>query len=112
MPSPGSALAANSVTPAAWVDDSEPANMGATSHGSAPRTAAPSEAAAHTRRERPAPGATHVTKATVAASISPVGVSPASAVQNNTGHHGPPEPIRSTATATQGRQPYPTRRLQ
>ncbi len=107
VPSPGSARGANATTPAA---DSGAANDGpvaaATSHGSAASNAAPSTAAAHSHRDRPAPGPTAQARPTVAASISPVGVRPASAIQNAKANH-PVDAERSpsTAVATQGRQP-------
>src|SRR4051794_13054622 len=80
VPRPGSARAANARTPTACVDDNESLPAAATSHGSATSTAAPRPTAPHHHRGLPTPGAnTHVT-AIVAASISPVGVSPASAI--------------------------------
>ncbi len=110
VPRPGSARAANALTPSACDDDNEPATAAAASHGSATSTAAPSPTAAHHHRGRPEPGAkTHVT-ATVAASIKPVGVSPASAIQNTSAHtpaHCEAPDVRSCsiAVATHGRQP-------
>ena len=110
VPRPGSARAANAGTPAACDDDNESATAAAVSHGSATSTAAPRPTAAQSHRDRPVPGAkTHV-NATVAASINPVGVSPASAIQN-TSAHTPTQGVsvdvrsRSIAVATHGRQP-------
>jgi hypothetical protein len=61
---------------------------------------------AHSQRGRPVPGAATQTKPIVAARISPVGVNPASAIQNAS----PKRPVdrdRSVTivVATQGRQP-------
>ena len=65
----------------------------------------------NSQRGRPAPGAATQTSATVAASISPVGVSPASAIQNARPKKLEPggslsvDRSVSIAVATQGRQP-------
>ncbi len=94
VPSPGSARAANARTPSACVADNESATAAAASHGNATSTAVPSPTAAHHHRGRPGPGAkTHVT-ATVTASISPVGVNPASAIQNTSAATPAPPPVR------------------
>ena len=94
-------------------DNGAPDTPLATSHGDATSTATPKLTAAHSHRGLPLPGTTAHTRATVAASISPVGVSPASAMKNTTGHQDPSGPrSRSIVAATHGRHPYPTSRLQ
>ena len=94
MPRPGSARAAKAGTPALATGSTERATTVATNQGSA----APTDAASATQTPR------HVrehTTATTSASSSPVGVSPASAIQNTRcGSRN-----RSAETATQGRQP-------
>ena len=106
VPRPDSARAANAGTPVAWVDDSEPATAEAINHGDAASSATPRLTAAHAQRGRPDPGAATLTSATTAARISPVGVRPANANHNGTGHQLPvPSRNRSTAVATHGRQP-------
>ncbi len=113
---PGSARAANAWTPAADVgDDTESPTAAATSHGAAASTDVPQISAATRRRRQPSPGAATHTSATVAASIRPVGVSPARAVQNSKPHIAAGSDAlrsRSTQVATHGRQPYPNSRLQ
>src|SRR6516162_1916708 len=114
VPSPGSARGANALTPSAfaavWAINDDP-NADAISQGSAATSAATSAAAAHSLRGLDPPGpstgtATH-TSATVAASNRPVGVSPASAIQNASSNQPVPLAVRSLsiAVATHGRQP-------
>src|SRR6516165_3746357 len=114
VPSPGSARGANASTPSAfaavWAVNDDP-NADAISQGSAATSAATSAAAAHSLRGLDPPGpstgtATH-TSATVAASNRPVGVSPASAIQNASSNQPVPLAVRSLsiAVATHGRQP-------
>ena len=79
--------------------------IAATSHGSAPDDPAASPTAAHSHRGRPAPGANAHTSATVAASISPVGVKPASAIQNSA--HGPTTAARPSGAQPQHRRRHP-----
>ncbi|PQM46146.1 hypothetical protein C1Y40_03691 [Mycobacterium talmoniae] len=80
---PGSARAANASTPGApsgaqhAAPSDQPSNQ-----GSAAAAAAPSVTAAHWHRRRPPPAGTRQTTVTAAASSSPVGVSPANAIQN------------------------------
>ena len=115
MPSPGSARAAKAPTPSACDDDNDPDTTAATNHGSAATSAIPTPTAAHSRRDRPDPGAAEHARATVAASIRPVGVIPASAVQNASaqicGHSGVDSEVgsaprsRSIVVATHGRHP-------
>ena len=82
VPRPGSARAANASTPSACEDANDLATTAADSHGSAATNAAPMATAAHRHRGHPAPGASTHATAMVAANISPVGVKPASAIQN------------------------------
>ena len=127
MPSPGSARAANAVTPGSAAVSAHPlATAEATSHGRAAAVAAARPNPAQNSRERPVPGASVDVNATAAASISPVGVSPATAIQNTSAQIPPKRhsargspgfsrveysfgegPARndSTVAATQGRQP-------
>ena len=118
VPRPGSARAAKAVTPSACDEDNDSDTIAATSHGSAATTATPSAAAAQNGRGQPGPGASEQTNATVAASIRPVGVNPASAIQkasaHNSCHRGPDSDVRrrSIVAATHGRHPQPSRRLQ
>ena len=104
VPSPGSARAANAAIPLS--PDDRPENTLAVSHGNAASTATPRPAAAQSHRGRPPPGTTAHTSATVAASIRPVGVNPATAV-HHTSAHQLPDPSRSfsIASATHGRHP-------
>ena len=116
MPSAGSARAANAATPDDCGELNAPPIDAATSHGSAASAAVTSTPTADRSRSVPPPGAAIPTSATIAANISPVGVSPASAIQNTTAAH-PGQPSgswrsRMTAAATHGRLPYPTSRLQ
>ena len=109
VPRPGSARAANASTPSACEDANDLATIAADSHGSAATNAAPTATAPHRHRGHPAPGASTHATATVAANISPVGVNPASAIQN-TSVPAPVQPgsgsrSRSIAAATHGRQP-------
>lgn len=90
---------------AAWELSAEAVN-----HGSAATTAAASVMAAHSQRGRPAPGAVTQTSATVAASINPVGVSPANAIHHASAKYrdragGASDRSISIVVATQGRQP-------
>ncbi len=113
VPRPGSARGANMATPsavAAGFEVNDEPIADAVSHGSAATSALPSAAAAHSQRGRPAPGAPTQTSATVAASINPVGVSPATAIQKaSRKKSGQPVPSGerslSIVVATQGRQP-------
>ena len=64
----------------------------------------------HHHRGRPEPDAKTQATATVAASISPVGVSPANAIQNTSAHTSDRPAAsdvrnRSIAAATHGKQP-------
>ncbi len=74
-------------------------------------TAVPIATAAQSRRGLPDPGASVQANATVAASIRPVGVNPASAVQKPNAqtvvHNGAVRAVRSRSivAATHGRQP-------
>ena len=71
--------------PARPADAHSPATTDATSHGNAAITDAARLDPAHHHLDRHAPGAIAHTNAIVAASIRPVGVSPASASQNRSG---------------------------
>ena len=87
-----------------------PRTTEATSHGSAAEHRRAQATAAHTQRGRRAPAPRTHASATTAASISPVGVRPASAIQNSTATRRRPTAVtgprsRSTAAATHGRQP-------
>ena len=90
------------------VDDKP--NTAAVSHGSAAVTASTNVIAAQRQRESPAPGAATHTIPTTAAMISPVGVSPASAIQNARPKKLGQESLSdnrsvSMVVATHGRQP-------
>ena len=121
VPRPGSARAENAARPGTSEVTNAPLRAEAISHGSAADTATAITVAAQRTRLMPLPGTAIHTSATVAASISPVGVRPASAIQNMTDAQaaqgallGPAGLVRNriNASATQGRQPYPTSRLQ
>src|SRR5262249_59178896 len=94
VPKPGSARAANGATPAR-ADGSVLERMLAASHGNATSTAAPKLTAAQRHRGRPPPGTRAHTSATVAASISPVGVRPAIAIHHTSGQYDALAPERS-----------------
>ena len=93
-----------------WLVNDKPITD-AVNQGSAATSAAPKVTAAHSQRGRPAPGAATQTSATVAASSSPVGVSPANASQkiNSKSPPGrltlPGDRSASIAVAAHGRQP-------
>ena len=119
VPRPGSARAANAAIPGVcahiWFADDRP-SIDAVNHGIAATTAEANMTAVQSQRERPPGTATH-TNPTTAARIKPVGVKPASASQKaNTKIPGQEslsdERSVTTVVATQGRQPYPSSRLQ
>ena len=109
VPRPGSARAAKGATPAACGVPSAVPSADAVSQGDAASTAMTRTAAAQRNRAMPEPGTVTHVRPTIPASSSPVGVSPASAIQNTTAAQSPPRggPVRSrsTAAATHGRQP-------
>ena len=113
VPSAGSARAANAAMPGVWAHirsaDDRPSTA-AVNHGSAASTASPNTIAAQRRRDTPVPVTATLANPTMAARISPVGVSPASAIQN-----ARPKKLGqlllsaersvTTVVATHGRQP-------
>ena len=109
MPRPGSARAANGARPAVWESPRPLPITDALSHGSAASTVMTKTAVPQRIRLNPVPGVATHTSATMAASITPVGVSPASAIQNTTAtqsvRSAGPVLNRTTAAATQGRVP-------
>ncbi len=111
VPSPGSARAANAARPDDGDVPSAPPSTDAASHGVAASTDVATIPAAQRTRGTPGPATATHTNATMAASIRPVGVSPARAIQNTTAahraHRGSVSPLRNrtTAAAVHGRQP-------
>src|SRR5271163_92584 len=117
VPRPGSARGANALTPsvfaAVWLVSDEP-TADAVNQGSAATSATLNAVAAHSQRGLGLPGPSTGTatqaSATVAARISPVGVSPATATQNASAKK-PERPLPpcdrsvSIAAATHGRHP-------
>ena len=109
VPRPGSARAANGARPEDCELPSAVPSADAVSQGDAASTAMTNAAAPQRIRAIPVPGTAMHTRATVAASITPVGVRPASAIQNIADAHAArsagPVRSRTTARATHGRQP-------
>ncbi|SHO85962.1 Uncharacterised protein [Mycobacteroides abscessus subsp. abscessus] len=101
VPSPGSARAANAWTPAASPAGTAAPSPDATSHG----IAASTEIASTPTLDRRSVAAA---SPTISANTVPVGVSPATAIQNASGHQAPrlvAVRSRMTVSAIHGRQP-------